>query len=52
MNAIIKALVVFWLCIVPLGFVVLMFGPMFAPAKPYEMPSKCDAACMDELLAP
>ena len=53
MNAIIKALVIFWLVLAPLVFVALMFGPAYAPkAEPYEEPKKCDAACMDELLAP
>jgi hypothetical protein len=48
---IVKFLAVFWLFVVPLGFVVLMFGPMFAPpGKPY-VESHCDATCMDELLA-
>jgi hypothetical protein len=53
MRTLIKALILFWFGLVPLAFVVLLLGPMFAPkAAPYEEPSKCDAACMDKLLAP
>lgn len=53
MRALLKVIAVFWLGVVPLAILVLMFGPMFAPkGAPYEEPSRCDAACMDKLLAP
>lgn len=52
MRALLKVIAVFWLGVVPLAILALMFGPMFAPpGKPYEE-SRCDAACMDKLLAP
>lgn len=52
MNTVIKAIVIFWIGVIPLGYAALVIGPMFAPpAAPY-VDSDCDSTCMDELLAP
>ncbi len=52
MKSILKCLAVFWLVIVPAGFLVLVFGPMFAEPGPAYVEGNCDAACMDKILAP
>lgn len=52
MRALLKAMIIFWLGLVPLAFLILVLGPMFAkPAAPY-VEGRCDAACMDRMLAP
>ncbi len=49
MSTIIKAIVIFWLGVVPVGFLVLMFGPMFA--KPEPIPVAVEHKCtLDQLL--
>ncbi len=50
MNTAIKALMIFWIGIVPLAFLVLMFGPMFVTHEQKAEPEVSRHCSLDELL--